>query len=151
MKCIDCLATGEVFVSGRFGLHGMMPALIRTGNLKSLQSPSGRFFSEQFFDPYFVATFEVGRYIYVFFREKAFERLNTEISSPQDVEVYSRVVRICKDDPGYSVQQPHWTTFMKARLSCFLSGNENFYFNEIESVDYNRRSDTFYASFTGTK
>ncbi len=49
--------------------------------------------------------------------------------------VYSRVARICKNDRG----GPHkfkkrWTTFLKTRLNCSVSGDVPFYFNEIQST-----------------
>lgn len=46
--------------------------------------------------------------------------------------VYSRVARVCKNDRG----GPHrfkkrWTSFLKSRLNCSVSGEFPFYFNEI--------------------
>jgi len=46
--------------------------------------------------------------------------------------VYSRVARVCKHDRG----GPHrfrnrWTSFLKSRLNCSVTGDFPFYFNEI--------------------
>ncbi|PSN42842.1 Semaphorin-1A [Blattella germanica] len=46
--------------------------------------------------------------------------------------VYSRVARVCKNDRG----GPHrfrnrWTSFLKSRLNCSVTGDFPFYFNEI--------------------
>lgn len=46
--------------------------------------------------------------------------------------VYSRVARVCKYDRG----GPHryrnrWTSFLKSRLNCSVTGDFPFYFNEI--------------------
>lgn len=46
--------------------------------------------------------------------------------------VYSRVARVCKYDRG----GPHrfrnrWTSFLKSRLNCSVTGEFPFYFNEI--------------------
>ncbi|PNF14608.1 hypothetical protein B7P43_G12123 [Cryptotermes secundus] len=49
--------------------------------------------------------------------------------------VYSRVARVCKHDRG----GPHrfrnrWTSFLKSRLNCSVTGDFPFYFNEIQST-----------------
>ena len=46
--------------------------------------------------------------------------------------MYSRVARVCKHDRG----GPHrfrnrWTSFLKSRLNCSVTGDFPFYFNEI--------------------
>ena len=49
--------------------------------------------------------------------------------------VYSRIARVCKSDRG----GPHkfryrWTSFLKSRLNCSVSGDYPFYFNEIRKL-----------------
>ena len=94
--------------------------------------------------PDFVGSYEVGEYVYFFFREVAVEYMNCGKA------VYSRVARVCKKDTGgKNILNQNWATYLKARLNCSLGGEFPFYFNEIQSV-YKQPSDdtTFYAVFT---
>jgi len=94
--------------------------------------------------PDFVGSYEVGEYVYFFFREVAVEYMNCGKS------VYSRVARVCKKDTGgKNILNQNWATYLKARLNCSLPGEFPFYFNEIQNV-YKLSSDdtTFYAVFT---
>ncbi|XP_059149831.1 semaphorin-2A-like [Physella acuta] len=92
-------------------------------------------------EPQFVGSFEVGPYLYFFFREVALEYTNC------GKKIYSRVARVCKNDyGGYSHLQNLWTSFMKARLNCSLPGEYPYYFDEIQDVY--RVGDTFYGLFT---
>ncbi|KFD58702.1 hypothetical protein M513_00395 [Trichuris suis] len=78
-------------------------------------------------EPNFIASFDVGDgYVYFFFRE-----LGVEYASC-DAAVYSRVARICKSDVGgRNLLKQTWTSFLKTRINCSLSGDFPFYFNEI--------------------
>ena len=51
-------------------------------------------------DPHFVRAFDVGDYVYLFFREQAAE----EILSTR---IYSRVARVCKVSATISTLRPH--------------------------------------------
>lgn len=67
-----------------------------------------------------------GDFVYFFFRETAVEYINCGKA------VFSRVARVCKYDRG----GPHrfrnrWTSFLKSRLNCSVTGDFPFYFNEI--------------------
>uniref|UniRef100_A0A5S6Q6H5 Semaphorin-2A n=1 Tax=Trichuris muris TaxID=70415 RepID=A0A5S6Q6H5_TRIMR len=98
-------------------------------------------------EPNFIASFDVGDgHIYFFFRE-----LGVEYASC-DAAVYSRVARICKSDVGgRNLLKQTWTSFLKARLNCSLSGDFPFYFNELQDVHMvkGRNHETlFYATFT---
>ncbi|CAH0550974.1 unnamed protein product [Brassicogethes aeneus] len=78
--------------------------------------------------PDFVSSLTQGDFVYFFFRETAVEYINCGKT------VYSRVARVCKNDRG----GPHrfrnrWTSFLKARLNCSVTGDFPFYFNEIQS------------------
>lgn len=94
-------------------------------------------------DPQFVGSFDVGDYVFFFFREQAMEQANCA------KVVFSRVARICKrDEGGNSLSMDYrWTTFLKARLNCSVPGEIPFYFNEIYDVSFNRSEQTFYGLF----
>ncbi|KAM3720790.1 Semaphorin-2A [Dirofilaria immitis] len=101
--------------------------------------------SKWLYEPDFVASFNIDKYVYFFFREVAIERENCERT------VYSRVARICKKDiGGKNVMRQVWTTFVKARLNCSSFSEFPVYFNEIQSLrSVDGRSDSFfYATFT---
>lgn len=97
-----------------------------------------------FTEPNFVGSFDIGEYVYFFFRETAVEYINCGKA------VYSRVARVCKKDTGgKNILSQNWVTYLKARLNCSISGEFPFYFNEIQSV-YQIPTDKtkFYATFT---
>ncbi|XP_045483427.1 semaphorin-1A isoform X3 [Harmonia axyridis] len=78
--------------------------------------------------PDFVSSMTQGDFVYFFFRETAVEFINCGKA------VFSRVARVCKNDRG----GPHrfrnrWTSFLKSRLNCSVTGEFPFYFNEIQS------------------
>ncbi|CAG0887062.1 unnamed protein product [Cyprideis torosa] len=94
--------------------------------------------------PNFVGSYEIGEYVYFFFRETAVEYINCGKA------VYSRVARVCKSDTGgKNILSDNWATYLKARLNCSIPGEFPFYFNEIQSV-YQSSGDPsrFHASFT---
>ncbi|CAH1364920.1 unnamed protein product [Tenebrio molitor] len=79
--------------------------------------------------PDFVSSMTQRDFVYFFFRETAVEYINCGKA------VYSRVARVCKNDRG----GPHrfrnrWTSFLKSRLNCSVTGEFPFYFNEIQST-----------------
>ncbi|CAG9534891.1 unnamed protein product [Cercopithifilaria johnstoni] len=101
--------------------------------------------SKWLYEPDFVASFNIDKYVYFFFRELAIEREKCERI------VFSRVARICKEDiGGKNVLRQVWTTFVKARLNCSASSKFPVYFNELQSLQMmDDRSDSlFYATFT---
>ncbi|XP_060679388.1 semaphorin-6D-like isoform X2 [Hemiscyllium ocellatum] len=81
-------------------------------------------------EPHFVHTIEYGPYVYFFFREIAIEY--TALGKV----VFSRVGRVCKNDRGGSprVLEKYWTSFLKARLNCSISGQSYFYFDVLQSL-----------------
>ncbi|XP_017961468.1 semaphorin-2A isoform X1 [Drosophila navojoa] len=94
--------------------------------------------------PNFVGSFDIGDFVYFFFREHAVEYINCGKA------VYSRVARVCKNDRGgkYMISQ-NWATYLKARMNCSISSEFPFYFNEIQSVYKMPNDDSkFYATFT---
>ncbi|XP_064463690.1 semaphorin-5A-like [Ornithodoros turicata] len=94
-------------------------------------------------EPNFVGSYEIGEFVYIFYRESAVEYMNC------GKKIYSRVARVCKNDQGGKfTMKDNWTTFLKARLNCSVPGNYPFYYDEIQSVHYVENEDMFYATFT---
>lgn len=91
-------------------------------------------------EPQFVGSFEVGDYVYFFYREVAIEFTNC------GKKIFSRVARVCKNDEGSTLKKNTWMTFVKARLNCSIPGEYPFYFDEIQDVY--RIGNMFYALFT---
>ncbi|KAJ8941245.1 hypothetical protein NQ314_010443 [Rhamnusium bicolor] len=95
-------------------------------------------------EPQFVGSFETEKFIYFLFREAAVEYINC------GKNIYSRIARVCKNDHGggHTMFKDNWTTFIKARLNCSISGDYPFYFNEIQSMSYVPDENIVYATFT---
>ncbi|XP_026815096.1 semaphorin-2A isoform X1 [Rhopalosiphum maidis] len=94
--------------------------------------------------PDFVGSYDIGQYVFFFFRETAVEYINCGKS------IFSRVARVCKKDTGgKSILSHNWATYLKARLNCSIPGEYPFYFNEIQSIYKVPDDDTlFYGVFT---
>lgn len=79
-----------------------------------------------FTEPDFVGSYDIGQYVFFFFRETAVEYINCGKS------IFSRVARVCKKDTGgKNILNHNWATYLKARLNCSIPGEYPFYFNEI--------------------
>ncbi|XP_037074531.1 semaphorin-1A-like [Pollicipes pollicipes] len=92
-------------------------------------------------DPDFVSSFAMGDHVYFFLRETAVEYINC------GKRVYSRVARVCKSDLGGPSRFKHtWTSYVKTRLNCSVSGDFPFYFDEIQAT-----SDVVESSYGGAK
>ncbi|KAL8604481.1 hypothetical protein ACOMHN_042309 [Nucella lapillus] len=92
-------------------------------------------------EPQFVGSFDLDGHVYFFFREVALEYTNC------GKKIYSRVVRVCKNDQGgRHILRNVWTSFVKARLNCSIPGEYPYYFDEIQDVTL--IGDTFYGLFT---
>lgn len=64
-------------------------------------------------EPTFVASFHDAGFVYVVFTENAVETMDC------GKRVYSRIGRVCQNDKGGTrLLKDHWTTFLKARLTC---------------------------------
>ncbi len=94
--------------------------------------------------PDFVGSYEIGDYVYFFFRETAVEYMNCGKT------IYSRIARVCKRDTGgKNILHQNWATFLKARLNCSIPGDFPFFFNEIQDVFKPSYDDsTFHAVFS---
>ncbi|KAI5725407.1 hypothetical protein M8J77_014930 [Diaphorina citri] len=95
-------------------------------------------------EPDFVGSYDIGKYVFFFFRETAVEYINCGKS------VFSRVARVCKRDTGgKNILSQNWATYLKARLNCSIPGEFPFYFNEIQDIYKVPGDDTkFYGVFT---
>ena len=69
--------------------------------------------------PDFVSAYEIGNHIYFFLQEPAYE-----VDNGQSI-VYSRVIRICKNDDGYEHSSGSFSflTYQKARMKCSEDGD----------------------------
>ncbi|RWS17341.1 semaphorin-2A-like protein, partial [Dinothrombium tinctorium] len=94
--------------------------------------------------PHFVGSYDIGDFVYFFFRESAVEYINC------GKNIYSRVARVCKRDTGgKNILSKNWASFLKARLNCSIPGEFPFYFNEIQHVYKHPDDDSkFYAVFS---
>lgn len=80
-------------------------------------------------EPNFVGSYDIGEYVYFFFREPAVEYMNCGKNA------YSRVARVCKKDTGgKNILVQNWASYLKARLNCSIPGDYPFYFNEIREL-----------------
>ncbi|EZA48040.1 Semaphorin-1A [Ooceraea biroi] len=114
---------GELYTGTVADFAGMDPIIYR----EPLQTE--QYDSMSLNAPNFVSSMSQGDFVYFFFRETAVEYMNCGKA------VYSRVARVCKYDRG----GPHrfrnrWTSFLKSRLNCSVTGDFPFYFNEIQST-----------------
>jgi len=116
----------------------------------SQQIRTDQFNSNWLNEPVFVASVEIGEYVYFFMRETAIEAMNC------GERVYSRVARLCKHEQG-SGSFNVWRSYEKARLDCSAPGHARgkagsgqfaFYFDEIQSVFYEEKEKLIYAVFT---
>ncbi|XP_044178744.1 semaphorin-5B-like isoform X2 [Acropora millepora] len=94
-------------------------------------------------DVHFVKSFEIGPYVYFFFRERSLE-----CSSCGKVKT-SRVARVCKGDRGGNHRLlNYFLTLQKAKLMCSDGKNYALNFNEIQDVWWDNRTGQFYAAFS---
>ncbi|KAG8135697.1 hypothetical protein E2320_008705 [Naja naja] len=84
--------------------------------------------------------------IYYFFTERAGEE-STSVFEKAQVPRVARVARVCKNDlGGKKILQRKWTSFMKARLVCYIPYYEVL--KDVASLDGgNWTSTVFYATF----
>ena len=99
--------------------------------------------------PDFVGSYDVGEYVYFFFRETAVEFMNCGKT------IYSRIARVCKKDiGGKNILHQNWVTYLKARLNCSIPGDFPFFFDEIQDVykaasgSSSNNEEIFHAVFT---
>ncbi|XP_038646008.1 semaphorin-5B isoform X1 [Scyliorhinus canicula] len=132
---------GELYAATVIDFSGRDPAIYRSlGNGPPLRT--AQYNSKWLNEPNFISAYDIGLFIYFFFRENAVEH-------DCGKTVYSRVGRVCKSDiGGRFLLEDTWTTFMKARLNCSRSGEIPFYYNELQSTFYLPEQDLIYGIFT---
>ncbi|XP_015764633.1 PREDICTED: semaphorin-5A-like isoform X2 [Acropora digitifera] len=106
--------------------------------LKEVYSEKKSFYE----DVHFVKSFEIGPYVYFFFRERSLE-----CDGCGKVKT-SRVARVCTGDRGYLRIFSFFVTFQKAKLMCSDGMNYALNFNEIQDVWWDDRTGRFYAAFS---
>lgn len=118
---------GNIYGALNIGPGDRDPAIYRSNGPKSkdLRTPQAN--SKWLNEPDFVSSYEIGDLVYFFFREVAVEYINC------GKRIYSRVARLCKNDPG-GIFENTWTTFFKSRLNCSLPGKYPFYFDELQGT-----------------
>ncbi|XP_069790895.1 semaphorin-5B isoform X2 [Narcine bancroftii] len=132
---------GELYAATVIDFSGRDSAIYRSmGNMPRLRT--AQYNSKWLKEPNFVSAYDIGLFIYFFFRENTVEH-------DCGRTVYSRVGRVCKNDVGgHFLLEDTWTTFMKARLNCSRSGELPFYYNELQSTFYLPEQDLIYGVFT---
>ncbi|KRX50905.1 Semaphorin-1A [Trichinella murrelli] len=122
--------TDEIYTATFADFSGSLPLIYR----KPLSGPTAELRTKRYdmkflSDPHFVSSLDDGDSIYFWFREAAAEYNNCGTA------VFSRIARVCKSDQGdHKPDADTWTTYIKARLNCSLSGHVPFYFNEIAAT-----------------
>ncbi|XP_049530217.1 semaphorin-5A isoform X1 [Anopheles darlingi] len=138
--------TGQLFVGSVTDFSGSDSAILRSDITQNSSRilRTVQYNSLLLNDPQFVGSFEHGGFIYFVLREAAVEYMNC------GKIVYSRIARVCKNDPGgtYGILRDNWTSFVKARLNCSLPGNYPFYYNEVQGMVYSHDEGVLYATFT---
>ncbi|KAF7240448.1 Semaphorin-5A [Varanus komodoensis] len=134
-------STGELYAATVMDFAGRDPAIYRSlGVLPPLRT--AQYNSKWLNEPNFVSSYDIGNFIYFFFRENAVEHDCGKV-------VFSRAARVCKNDiGGRFLLEDTWTTFMKARLNCSHPGEIPFYYNELQSTFFLPELDLIYGIFT---
>uniref|UniRef100_A0A8C5SQ37 Semaphorin-2A n=1 Tax=Laticauda laticaudata TaxID=8630 RepID=A0A8C5SQ37_LATLA len=134
-------STGELYAATVMDFPGRDPAIYRSlGILPPLRT--AQYNSKWLNEPNFVSSYDIGNFIYFFFRENAVEHDCGKV-------VFSRAARVCKNDiGGRFLLEDTWTTFMKARLNCSHPGEIPFYYNELQSTFFLPELELVYGIFT---
>ncbi|XP_043476024.1 semaphorin-5A [Leptopilina heterotoma] len=133
--------SGGLFAGAPTDFSGADSAIYRTLEYPNLRTHQYDF--KWLNDPQFVGSFETEEYVFFLFRETAVEYINC------GKRIYSRIARVCKNDPGgQTLMRDTWTTFSKSRLNCSLPGEFPFYYDEIQGAVYHPEEGTVYATFT---
>ncbi|OTF83187.1 semaphorin-5A-like protein, partial [Euroglyphus maynei] len=118
---------GEFFYGGPLDLRGIDSSIFKQKEIIPSKSPLASYLDRRIVrsvqydsnwisaDANFVFSFEYNQHVYFLFRETAVEFLNV------GKRVYSRIGRVCMDDPGW---RESWTTFLKAHTESLYFGTE---------------------------
>lgn len=112
---------------------GMAPNILQRENVFTVNVPTSN--QQWLQQPKIISSYETESHIYFFLRERAYE-----VNQGETV-VYSRAVRICKNDDGMSPEETYpnnfFLTFQKARISCSsfaAQGTIPFSFDNLQST-----------------
>ncbi|XP_065811498.1 semaphorin-3D [Labrus bergylta] len=134
------LTDGELYTGTSVDFMGADSVILRTSvqGRSQLHLRTEAFNLNWLHEPEFVGSFSIpdthspdDDKVYFFFRETAVE------AGQWDKRVYSRVARVCKNDVGGKRSLINrWTTFLKARLVCSVSGPSGVdtQFDELEDI-----------------
>ncbi|KAK1174109.1 semaphorin-5A-like isoform X1 [Acipenser oxyrinchus oxyrinchus] len=134
-------SNGELYAATAMDFPGRDPAIYRSlGGLPPLRT--AQYNSKWLNEPNIVSSYDIGNFIYFFFRENAVEHDCGKI-------VFSRAARVCKNDiGGRFLLEDTWTTFTKSRLNCSRPGEIPFYYNELQGTFFLPELDLLYGIFT---
>ncbi|XP_063849665.1 semaphorin-5B-like isoform X2 [Scylla paramamosain] len=131
---------GSLYVGTFTDFTGNHPRFMRMlGNNRSLWTKQWE--TKWLSAPTFVASFLDAGFVYVAFTENAEEALSC------GKRVYSRLARVCRNDRG-TAQNNHWTTFLKARLSCSRPGPHPFHYNYVQALVHLPQEQLIYGVFS---
>ncbi|XP_067396399.1 semaphorin-4C [Emydura macquarii macquarii] len=130
------IVDGELYSATLNNFLGTEPVILR--NLGPHYSMKTEYLASWLNEPHFVGSAYVQESVgsgdgdddkvYFFFSERAVEY------DCYAEQVVARVARVCKGDVGGArTLQKKWTTFLKARLACFLP-EQQLYFNQLQAV-----------------
>ncbi|KAF2353568.1 Thrombospondin type-1 (TSP1) repeat [Trinorchestia longiramus] len=132
---------GSLYVGTFNDFQGRDPALMRMEGPRSwLRTPQYDY--KTLSRPAFVASVDIGGFVYFFFDELAAETLGCY------ERVVPRIGRVCKDDPGTRGHVDAWTTFLKASLDCSVPGDPPFTYDNLLGLTYLPAEEIFYGLFT---
>ncbi|XP_060111770.1 semaphorin-6A-like [Heteronotia binoei] len=143
---VALFAGGYLYSGTTSDIRSTEPLIFRSlGDTPNLRTDKHN--SQWLKEPNFIHVVDYGNYMYFFFREVAIEACDT------GQLIVSRVARICKNDMGGNTAflDELWTSFLKARLNCFVPSILNFYFNELQAVTdvvHINGHDVVFATFT---
>uniref|UniRef100_A0A3Q3FYU8 Si:dkey-49n23.1 n=1 Tax=Labrus bergylta TaxID=56723 RepID=A0A3Q3FYU8_9LABR len=138
--CVSLSSDGELYTGTSVDFMGADSVILRTSvqGRSQLHLRTEAFNLNWLHEPEFVGSFSIpdthspdDDKVYFFFRETAVE------AGQWDKRVYSRVARVCKNDVGGKRSLINrWTTFLKARLVCSVSGPSGVdtQFDELEDI-----------------
>ncbi|MGH0130932.1 UNVERIFIED_CONTAM: hypothetical protein FKN15_003134 [Acipenser sinensis] len=134
-------SNGELYAATAMDFPGRDPAIYRSlGGLPPLRT--AQYNSKWLNEPNIVSSYDIGNFIYFFFRENAVEH-------DCGKTVFSRAARVCKNDiGGRFLLEDTWTTFTKSRLNCSRPGEIPFYYNELQGTFFLPELELLYGIFT---
>uniref|UniRef100_A0A8C1G7A5 Sema domain, immunoglobulin domain (Ig), short basic domain, secreted, (semaphorin) 3Fa n=1 Tax=Cyprinus carpio TaxID=7962 RepID=A0A8C1G7A5_CYPCA len=144
LNSVSALINGQLYAAVYIDFMGTDSAIFRTLG-KHTAMRTDQYNSRWLHDPTFVhaqlipdSAEKNDDKLYFFFREKASEMGQTPMAQ-------SRIGRIClNDDGGHCCLVNKWSTFLKARLICSVTGSDGIetHFDELRDVYIQKTQDT---------